>query len=103
MAQNRLPTKTASSDPCPVWNLFEVLVLSRDQSIERIFPFADNRDMQAFRLCDRYILHRVDREIDTTLKERMLQFFQKETFAALFRERHVQSSVPLGGDADEFH
>jgi hypothetical protein len=67
VAQQRLPAQAAGAHYSTSWKLTQIAKMRRDQRITRIFTLTDDRNMKAFGLGDRHILHRMNRKIDPAI------------------------------------
>ena len=68
----------------------------RDKGVARVFALENHCQMQSLREFDRYVLHGVHGDVGIAAQHTLLEFFDKQAFAADLRERRVQDLIALG-------
>ena len=74
-----------------------------EKGVPRGFPGRNDADEQPLGQFGGHVLHRVDGKVHFAGEQRVLDFLDEQSLAADLGQRHVQDSVPLGGDLHQFN
>ena len=91
----RLAAERSGPDPRTLRQVGKAIAarpVARDQHVARVLPLGNRRDLQPIRQPGRHVLHRVHREIDAPVQQRLLDLLGEEPLAADLGERVGQRS-----------
>ena len=91
------------ADDCACGHFFQTRILIGYERVKRAGAFADCRQCEPFRQFHRHVFDGVDGQIGTAVLQCLFEFFDKQAFAADFRQCAVEDLVAARRHAQNFH